>query len=60
MGGVAVLQNQTKTGTTILIQLTLLIPLPHHPRLLQRELDKCLRLVSSLPMDMEEYFGKEI
>jgi hypothetical protein len=26
-------------------------------RLLQRELDKCLRLVSSLPMDMEEYFG---
>ena len=27
-------------------------------RLLQRELEKCLRLVSSLPMDMEEYFGK--
>ena len=29
-------------------------------RLLQRELEKCLRLVSSLPMDMEEYFGKRL
>ena len=36
----------------------LLFPLPR--RLLQRELDKCLRLVSSLPMDMEEYFGEFI
>ena len=30
-------------------------------RLLQRELEKCLRLVTSLPMqDMDKYFGEKI